>query len=251
MSFRRIFQPEEEVEGYIQDARVIPSSYGYLTQCPHVDTHCPTCGQFSHLQSSVEELRQSLEDLKKRLVAAESRVLELQECDCRKSCVLANGTRKEDGEAWDVGCEVYKCDRGNISHGARVCDPLPCKHPVTVNDAGYDNEETLRAPTYEGLREVIKKAGSKKCFIKKQEFEHGERQILGCRDCSCIDGNMKCDILECPKLSCPKELQFSVTDECCKFCPGDYDDNHDENDGDEIRGAEAYDEDNFVKPIKR
>lgn len=62
---------------------------------------------------------------------------------------------------------------------------------------------------------------------------------------------MKCDILECPKLSCPKELQFSVTDECCKFCPGDYDDNHDENDGDEIRGAEAYDEDNFVKPIKR
>ncbi|XP_055703456.1 protein kinase C-binding protein NELL1-like isoform X3 [Phlebotomus papatasi] len=199
---QRNLQNHSLFKGYIQDARVIPSSYGYLTQCPHVDTHCPTCGQFSHLQSSVEELRQSLEDLKKRLVAAESRVLELQECDCRKSCVLANGTRKEDGEAWDVGCEVYKCDRGNISHGARVCDPLPCKHPVTVN--GECCPKCL-----------------KKCFIKKQEFEHGERQILGCRDCSCIDGNMKCDILECPKLSCPKELQFSVTDECCKFCPGD------------------------------
>ncbi|GAB0096088.1 protein kinase C-binding protein NELL2-like isoform X1 [Sergentomyia squamirostris] len=189
-------------KGYIQDARVIPSSYGYLTQCPHLDTHCPTCGQFSHLQSSVEELMQSVEDLKKRLVAAESRVLELQECDCRKSCVLENGTRKEDGETWDVGCEVYKCDRGNISHGARVCDPLPCKHPVTVE--GECCPKCL-----------------KNCFIKMQEYEHGERQIMGCRDCSCIDGNMICDILECPKLLCPEEMQFSVTDECCKFCPGD------------------------------
>lgn len=58
------------------------------------------------------------------------------------------------------------------------------------------------------------------CYINKKDFEHGEKQILGCRNCSCIDGNMMCDMLQCPELKCPPEQQMSVTDECCKFCQG-------------------------------
>uniref|UniRef100_A0A182MN14 EGF-like domain-containing protein n=1 Tax=Anopheles culicifacies TaxID=139723 RepID=A0A182MN14_9DIPT len=61
---------------------------------------------------------------------------------------------------------------------------------------------------------------SESCYITKKDFEHGEIQILGCRNCSCVDGNMHCEFLQCPELKCPPEQQMSVTDECCKFCQG-------------------------------
>lgn len=31
---------------------------------------------------------------------------------------------------------------------------------------------------------------------------------------------MKCDKIICPKLQCPVEKQITVSDECCKYCPG-------------------------------
>lgn len=62
-------------------------------------------------------------------MAAENRVSRLEECECKKSCNI-NGTKKEDGEEWNVGCDVCKCEHGVISCGARVCEPTPCKYPV-------------------------------------------------------------------------------------------------------------------------
>lgn len=32
---------------------------------------------------------------------------------------------------------------------------------------------------------------------------------------------MQCDMVHCPKLTCPSEQQVSIPDDCCKFCPGD------------------------------
>ncbi len=34
------------MQGYLQDTKVVGGPYGYLHQCPHLQTSCPTCGQF-------------------------------------------------------------------------------------------------------------------------------------------------------------------------------------------------------------
>ncbi|XP_055537103.1 protein kinase C-binding protein NELL2-like isoform X2 [Wyeomyia smithii] len=185
-------------KGDLKDLRIITGPYGYLSQCELMDAQCPTCGQFLELENALVELKQTLSLLTKRLVAAENRVSYIEECDCKKSCLI-NGTSKHDGDIWDIGCNQCKCERGVVTCGPRPCPEVTCKHPVL--DEGECCPKCL-----------------KNCYINKKDFEHGEKQILGCRNCSCIDGNMMCDMLQCPELKCPPEQQMSVTDECCKFC---------------------------------
>uniref|UniRef100_A0AAG5D1G7 VWFC domain-containing protein n=1 Tax=Anopheles atroparvus TaxID=41427 RepID=A0AAG5D1G7_ANOAO len=187
-------------KGELRDLRLITSSYGYLSQCELMDAQCPTCGQFLELENALLELKQTMSLLTKRLVEAEKRVSYIEECDCKKSCLI-NGTTKNDGEAWDVGCSRCECRQGEVKCGPRPCPAVKCKHPVL--------KEGECCPVC-----------LKSCYITKKDFEHGEIQILGCRNCSCVDGNMHCEFLQCPELKCPPEQQMSVTDECCKFCQG-------------------------------
>lgn len=63
------------------------------------------------------------------------------------------------------------------------------------------------------------------CYFSGVFYEHGEVvTVKKCVECECKDGSMKCNRtnpeLDCPKLSCPADQQFSVADNCCKFCPG-------------------------------
>ncbi|XP_058832654.1 protein kinase C-binding protein NELL2-like isoform X2 [Topomyia yanbarensis] len=185
-------------KGDLKDLRIITGPYGYLSQCELMDAQCPTCGQFLELENALVELKQTLSLLTKRLVAAEMRVSYIEECDCKKSCLI-NGTSKNDGDIWDIGCSQCKCERGVVTCGPRPCPEVKCKHPVL--DEGECCPKCL-----------------KNCYLNKKDYEHGEKQVLGCRNCSCIDGNMMCDMVECPELKCPPEQQMSVTDECCKFC---------------------------------
>jgi len=43
-------------QGILQDVRVVAGPHGYLSQCPRLDSVCPTCGQFQLLQATVEDL---------------------------------------------------------------------------------------------------------------------------------------------------------------------------------------------------
>uniref|UniRef100_A0A182NQ32 Protein kinase C-binding protein NELL2 n=1 Tax=Anopheles dirus TaxID=7168 RepID=A0A182NQ32_9DIPT len=187
-------------KGELKDLRIISGSYGYLSQCELMDAQCPTCGQFLELENALLELKQTMSLLTKRLVEAEKRVSYIEECDCKKSCLI-NGTTKNDGDAWDIGCSRCECKQGIVKCGPRPCPEVKCKHPVL--------KEGECCPVC-----------LKSCYITKKDFEHGEIQILGCRNCSCVDGNMHCEYLQCPELKCPPEQQMSVTDECCKFCQG-------------------------------
>lgn len=54
-------------QGALQDVRLISGPHGYLNQCPHLDTSCPTCGQFSVLQSTVDTLTRHLQELSQRV----------------------------------------------------------------------------------------------------------------------------------------------------------------------------------------
>lgn len=54
-------------QGAMQDVRLIVGVHGYLSVCPSLDTSCPTCGQFTLLQSTVQELSRLLQELSERV----------------------------------------------------------------------------------------------------------------------------------------------------------------------------------------
>ncbi|XP_015834978.1 protein kinase C-binding protein NELL1 isoform X2 [Tribolium castaneum] len=192
-------------KGAMQDVRLIGGPHGYLSLCPSLDSTCPTCGQFSLLQNTVQELTRHLQELSERLVAAEGRISKVEECDCQKSCHV-NGTVHADGATWQRGCDLCACVHGEVQCRPVECPELPCKHPVNIS--GECCQSCLRH-----------------CLFYGAFYDHGELvTIKKCVECECQDGSMQCTRIDpetmCPKLTCPPDEQFSVADNCCKFCPG-------------------------------
>ncbi|XP_026288401.1 protein kinase C-binding protein NELL1-like isoform X2 [Frankliniella occidentalis] len=192
-------------KGALQDVRIIPGPHGYLHQCPQLDTSCPTCGQFSQLQSEVEQLTRRLSQLSERLAAAEVRVARTEECDCQKSCRI-NGSVHADGATWQKGCDVCACVQGEVQCRPLQCPLVACKNPVI--NPGECCPSCL-----------------KQCFLRGVLYDHGESvNLKQCVECECRDGSMHCKRIDpdtmCPALACPAAQQFSVPGECCKFCPG-------------------------------
>ncbi|GAB1862936.1 Protein kinase C-binding protein NELL1 [Camponotus japonicus] len=191
-------------KGALQDVKLIAGPHGYLSQCPQLDSSCPTCGQFSILQNTVEQLMHNLKELTHRLAAAEDRISEVEECECQKSC-RANGTVHEDGATWEEDCQHCSCVHGNIECRPISCAPAICKHPVIP--------EGQCCPIC-----------LKQCMLLDVIYDHGEKvSPTQCMECNCSDGNFKCQRfdteIKCPPLPCPPSEQISVAEECCKFCP--------------------------------
>ncbi|KAK6617717.1 hypothetical protein RUM43_013945 [Polyplax serrata] len=192
-------------DGVLQDVRLISGPHGYLNQCPQLDAGCPTCGQFTTLQHTVEQLTKRLHLLTDMLLAAEGRISKLEECDCRKSCTV-NGSEHQDGASWQIGCDICRCKRGEVRCQPVQCPKTTCKHPVI--------KPRECCPTC-----------LKQCYHMKTLYDHGERTSpKACFECKCEDGSMECKQKDpnvvCPPLPCPSSQQFSVPGECCKFCPG-------------------------------
>lgn len=117
---------DSSLQGVLQDVRLISGPNGYLNQCPLMGSACPTCGQFTSLQAAVQQLTETLHLLNDKvpkiinflsftvsmsylqLLAAEGRISRLEECDCRKSCVV-NETEHQDGAYWQIGCDMCRC----------------------------------------------------------------------------------------------------------------------------------------------
>ncbi|RZF46907.1 hypothetical protein LSTR_LSTR008035 [Laodelphax striatellus] len=192
-------------QGALQDVRLITGPHGYLNQCPHLDTSCPTCGQFSLLQNTVDQLTRHLQELKQKLVAVEGRVARVEDCDCQKSCSL-NGSIHPDGATWQHGCQICSCVHGEIQCRPVQCPHINCKNPV--HNPGECCPSCL-----------------KQCYLRGTLYDHGDSVSLKqCVECECRDGSMHCTRIDpetmCPPLTCAPHLQFSVPEECCKFCPG-------------------------------
>ncbi|XP_029165658.1 protein kinase C-binding protein NELL1-like [Nylanderia fulva] len=192
-------------KGALQDVKLIAGAHGYLYQCPQLDSSCPTCGQFSILQTTVEQLMFNIKELTHRLAAAEGRISKVEECECQKSC-RANGTVHEDGATWEKGCQQCSCIHGSIECRPLFCAPANCKHPVI--------------PKGECCPTCLKQ-----CLMFDVIYDHGEKvSPKQCMECNCFDGSFSCDKLKtevvCPPLPCPPSEQISVAEECCKFCPG-------------------------------
>uniref|UniRef100_T1J5F5 Protein kinase C-binding protein NELL2 n=1 Tax=Strigamia maritima TaxID=126957 RepID=T1J5F5_STRMM len=192
-------------KGVLQDVKIVAKDHGYIMQCPHLDTECPTCGQFRQLQMSVMSLESHIRELTQRLEEAELRIASVEECDCRRSCTI-NGSTFLDGVTWRQDCDICTCVKGEVSCHPIQCPPAPCKNPVATPGEC--------CPTC-----------LKQCLLQKTLYDHGEEiRVKQCIVCSCHDGSMNCTKLDpevaCPKLSCPEHEQFSVPDQCCRFCPG-------------------------------
>ncbi|XP_076294757.1 protein kinase C-binding protein NELL1 isoform X2 [Lasioglossum baleicum] len=192
-------------KGALQDVKLIPGPHGYLSQCPQLDSSCPTCGQFSILQNTVEQLMHNLNELTRRLAAAEGRISKVEECECQKSC-RANGTVHEDGATWEKGCQQCSCVHGEIECRPTPCAPVTCKHPVL--------------PPGQCCPICLKQ-----CYLRGVIYDHGEKvSPKQCVECDCFDGSFTCQRFDtetrCPPLPCPPSEQISVAEECCKFCPG-------------------------------
>ncbi|XP_034181764.2 protein kinase C-binding protein NELL1 isoform X7 [Osmia lignaria lignaria] len=191
-------------KGALQDVRLIPGPHGYLSQCPQLDSSCPTCGQFSILQNTVEQLMHNLNELSRRLAAAEGRISKVEECECQKSC-RANGTVHEDGATWEKGCQQCSCVHGEIECRPTPCAAVTCKNPVIPQ--GQCCPICL-----------------KQCYLHGVIYDHGEKvSPKQCVECDCFDGSFTCQRFDtetrCPPLPCPPSEQISVAEECCKFCP--------------------------------
>ena len=111
-------------KGFLQETKVVSGPHGVLVQCPHSDTACPTCGQFSDLQQTVSQLQQAVQQLSGRLEAAETKIAELETCECSRSCVDQGGARRH-LEVWSQGCDNCTCEDGQVS-----CSPVSCPGPV-------------------------------------------------------------------------------------------------------------------------
>ncbi|XP_063224126.1 protein kinase C-binding protein NELL1-like isoform X2 [Bacillus rossius redtenbacheri] len=190
-------------KGALQDVRLIFGPHGYLSQCPSLDSTCPTCGQFSLLQGAVDQLRRNLQDLTDRLAAAEGRIGVVEQCDCRKSCRSEDGLQHEDGSSWRRGCDTCTCTHGVVECRPVQCPNITCKHPVT--NPGECCPSCL-----------------KQCLLRGELYDHGVSVSLQCVECECRDGSMRCSRIKpetmCPPLPCPVSHQFSVPGNCCKFC---------------------------------
>ena len=66
--------------------------------------------------------------------------------------------------------------------------------------------------------------GFKLCNFNGQVFHTNTQWISNsdpCTKCFCQNGNVKCDIIECPRLRCNKNESVAYeTTECCPFCKG-------------------------------
>ncbi|XP_065334264.1 protein kinase C-binding protein NELL1-like isoform X3 [Cloeon dipterum] len=192
--------------GILQDVRVVAGPHGYLSQCPKVDSVCPTCGQFQLLQATVEDLTARVNQLVQKLEATEARIRVVEECDCQKSCRV-NGSVHSDGATWQRDCDLCSCVKGVVQCRPVQCPETKCKNPVIA--PGDCCPSCL-----------------KQCYFKGVFYDHGEQvnNEKQCVECKCENGVLRCTRIDprtmCPELQCPPEQQFSVPDKCCKYCPG-------------------------------
>lgn len=129
---------------------------------------------------------------------------------------------REDGEKWDSGCDQCQCKSGVVTCIKRSCEELKCKNPIMAD--GECCPKCLSKPppidTFAADSKTFR-SHLETCYLNKIDYEHGDKHITNCNNCTCVDGSFKCVNIVCPKLTCPEEKQISVADECCKYCQGE------------------------------
>jgi hypothetical protein len=120
---------------------------------------------------------------------------------------------------------VLDSQHGEVQCRPVECPELPCKHPVNITGQCCQSCLSKRVQASVGARLSLLFCPTGHCLFYGAFYDHGELvTIKKCVECECQDGSMQCTRIDpetmCPKLTCPPDEQFSVADNCCKFCPG-------------------------------
>ncbi|XP_022112154.1 protein kinase C-binding protein NELL2-like isoform X2 [Acanthaster planci] len=199
--------------GSLQDVRIVAMPQGFLAQCPSLSRDCPTCGQFQAMADGIQELEARIRTLEHKLFTAETRIEELQQCPCARSCEVSGAVR-EDGETWQDGCTQCTCSSGKVKCLPIKCPKLYCKNPV--HEDGQCCASCKRNCTSSGLM-----------YGHMEEYQElrsrGPTQI--CTTYKCMDGvattrSSKLIHQVCATPNCPASERVSVPGHCCQFCEG-------------------------------
>uniref|UniRef100_A0A8D2QJ51 Protein kinase C-binding protein NELL1 n=1 Tax=Zonotrichia albicollis TaxID=44394 RepID=A0A8D2QJ51_ZONAL len=115
-------------KGVIQDVKIIFIPNGYITQCPNLNRTCPTCSDFLSLVQGIMDLQELLAKMTAKLNYAETRLSQLEDCHCEKTCQV-NGLIYRDKDSWveDDHCRNCTCKITSAVDG-KVCDRCHCMY---------------------------------------------------------------------------------------------------------------------------
>ncbi|KAL4829332.1 hypothetical protein H8958_001182 [Nasalis larvatus] len=191
-------------KGIIQDGKIIFMPNGYLTQCPNLNRTCPTCSDFLSLVQGIMDLQELLAKMTAKLNYAETRLSQLENCHCEKTCQVS-GLLYRDQDSWVDGdhCRNCTCKSGAVECRRMSCPPLNCSpDSLPVHIAGQ-----------------CCKVCRPKCIYGGKVLAEGQRILTkSCRECR---GGVLVKITEmCPPLNCSEKDHILPENQCCRVCRG-------------------------------
>ncbi|XP_070347454.1 protein kinase C-binding protein NELL1 isoform X4 [Equus asinus] len=191
-------------KGIIQDGKIIFMPNGYITQCPNLNRTCPTCSDFLSLVQGIMDLQELLAKMTAKLNYAETRLSQLENCHCEKTCQVS-GLLYRDQDSWVDGdhCRNCTCKSGAVECRRMSCPPLNCSpDSLPVHVAGQ-----------------CCKVCRPKCIYGGKVLAEGQRILTkSCRECR---GGVLVKITEaCPPLNCSDKDHILPENQCCSVCRG-------------------------------
>nr|XP_023415953.1 protein kinase C-binding protein NELL1-like [Cavia porcellus] len=191
-------------EGVIQDGKIIFMPNGYITQCPNLNRTCPTCSDFLSLVQGIMDLQELLAKMTAKLNHAETRLSQLENCHCEKTCQVS-GLLYRDQDSWVDGdhCRNCTCKSGVVECRRMSCPPLNCSpDALPVHIAGQ-----------------CCKVCRPKCIYGGKVLAEGQRILTkSCQECR---GGVLVKITEtCPPLNCSEKDHILPENQCCRVCRG-------------------------------
>ncbi|KAF4083542.1 hypothetical protein AMELA_G00143170 [Ameiurus melas] len=198
-------------KGSMQDVQFVFASNGYIMQCPSLNRSkykslkaCPTCSDFLSLVQGIMDLQELLAKMTLKLNYAESRLSQLENCHCERTCSV-NDVVYRDKDLWTEpeNCRTCACMNGAVECRRIFCPPVNCSEdslPVHVDGT------------------CCKKCRSK-CTYLGQVLSEGQRFFLqSCKECK--NGVMEPVNESCPSLNCTINEQILPENRCCNVCRG-------------------------------
>ncbi|PIK41102.1 hypothetical protein BSL78_22053 [Apostichopus japonicus] len=198
-------------KGYLQDAKIIAGTHGFVAQCPSAARECPTCGEYMDLVGLVATLEKKVKTMEFQLAGALNRLDHVESCECVKHCEY-NGQSYAHGDKWMEACTSCTCTGGEVVCAPAVCEPVYCKNPV------YQDGECCPSC----LRNCSASNGA---VIHHNEYYYQKNRGTFCSKYQCQDGTKRQISQDpissvCTTPSCPANQRFSIPGSCCQFCEG-------------------------------
>ncbi|XP_076466747.1 protein kinase C-binding protein NELL1-like isoform X2 [Babylonia areolata] len=130
--------------GALQDVKIVTQAHGYLLQCPHQNTDCPTCSQYQALEKEVQEMSRLYKNVSEENGTVECRSVTCPPAACKnpvyrdgQCCPVCLTNCIYDGKYYDHGetlsprvCVTCTCDNGQTRckrvNRETSCPPLSC-----------------------------------------------------------------------------------------------------------------------------